>query len=78
MRHTSAPSCAPAALGLTAAELRLLPHLATQLSFREIAEAFFLSSHTVKAQVTSIYRKLGTSSRTQAIERARSLGLLPG
>ena len=71
-------SSAPAALGLTAAELRLLPQLATQLSFREIAEAFFLSSHTVKAQVTSIYRKLGASSRTQAIERARSLGLLPG
>jgi LuxR family maltose regulon positive regulatory protein len=71
-------SSAPAALGLTEAELRLLPHLATQLSFREIAEALFLSIHTVKAQVTSIYRKLGASSRTQAIERARSLGLLPG
>jgi LuxR family maltose regulon positive regulatory protein len=70
-------SSAPADLGLTAAELRLLPHLATQQSFREIAETFFLSIHTVKAQVTSIYRKLGASSRTQAIERARSLGLLP-
>ena len=70
-------SSAPAALGLTTAELRLLPHLATQQSFREIAETFFISTHTVKAQVTSIYHKLGVSSRTQAIERARSLGLLP-
>jgi hypothetical protein len=31
----------------------------------------------VKAQVTSIYRKLGVSSRTQAIDRGRTLGLLP-
>jgi LuxR family maltose regulon positive regulatory protein len=64
--------------GLTPAELRLLPLLATQRSFREIAAQLFVSAHTVKAQVTSIYRKLGVSSRTQAIERARSLSLLPG
>ena len=63
---------------LTPAELRLLPLLATQRSFREIAAELFVSAHTVKAQVTSIYRKLGVSSRTQAIERARSLSLLPG
>ena len=64
-------------IGLTPAELRLLPHLATQLSFREIAEQLFVSVHTVKAQVTSIYRKLSVSSRTQAIEQARRLGLRP-
>jgi LuxR family maltose regulon positive regulatory protein len=62
---------------LTPAELRLLPLLATQLSFREIAGQLFISVHTVKAQVTSIYRKLAVSSRTQAIERARRLSLLP-
>ena len=66
------------AVMLTAAELRLLPFLATQLSFREIAEQLFVSIHTVRAQVTSIYRKLGVSSRTQAIDRARDLGLIPG
>jgi LuxR family maltose regulon positive regulatory protein len=43
---------APNGLGLTPAELRLLPLLATQLSFREIAEQIFVSIHTVKAQVT--------------------------
>jgi LuxR family maltose regulon positive regulatory protein len=37
-----------------------------------------VSVHTVKAQVTSIYRKLGVSSRTQAIDRGRAVGLLPG
>jgi LuxR family transcriptional regulator, maltose regulon positive regulatory protein len=66
----------PGGVKLTPAELRLLPHLATQFSFQEIAEQFFVSVHTVKAQVTSIYRKLGATSRTQAIERARTLGLL--
>ena len=35
-----------------------------------------LSRHTVKAEVTSIYRKLGASSRDQAVMRARDLGLL--
>jgi LuxR family maltose regulon positive regulatory protein len=67
----------PEVLGLTPAELRLLPLLATQLSFREIGEHLFVSVHTVRSQVVSIYRKLGVSSRTQAIERSRDLGLLP-
>lgn len=61
---------------LTAAEMRLLPLLATQLTFREIGEQLFVSVHTVKAQVTSIYRKLHVSSRTQAIQAARRVGLL--
>ena len=43
----------------------------------EIADQPFVSVHTVKAPVTSIYRKLAVSSRTQAIDRGRSLGLLP-
>lgn len=63
---------------LTPAELRLLPLLATQHSFPQIAGQLFVSVHTIKAQVTSIYRKLGASSRSQAIDRARQLGLLPG
>jgi LuxR family transcriptional regulator, maltose regulon positive regulatory protein len=61
---------------LTAAELRVLPMLSTQLSFREIGENLFLSRHTVKTQAISTYRKLGVSSRSAAIERARDLGLL--
>jgi LuxR family maltose regulon positive regulatory protein len=70
-------SAAPALPRLTPAELRLLPLLATQRSLPEIAEQRCLSVHTIKAQVTSIYRKLGSSSRTQAIDRAHGLGLLP-
>ena len=69
---------APGASALTAAELRLLPILATHLSFPQIAEQMSLSRHTVKAEATSIYRKLGASSRDQAVMRARDLGLLDG
>jgi LuxR family maltose regulon positive regulatory protein len=64
------------ASALTAAELRLLPMLATHLSFPEIAAEVFLSPNTVKSTVHSIYRKLGASSRSQAVSRLRDLGLL--
>src|SRR5204863_9167503 len=63
---------------LTAAELRLLPMLATHLPFPEIGEELFLSRHTIKSQATSIYRKLGAASRSQAVAQARELGLLDG
>ena len=61
---------------LTAAELRLLPHLATHHSFREIGEGLYLSPHTVKTQAIAICRKFGVSSRSHAIQRAQDLGLL--
>jgi len=64
------------ASSLTAAELRLLPLLATHLSFQEIAERLFVSRNTVKTQVMSVYRKLGVSSRSDAIAAAADLGLL--
>jgi LuxR family maltose regulon positive regulatory protein len=64
------------ASSLTVAELRVLPLLATHLSFPEIAAELSLSPHTVKSQAISIYRKLGVSSRNQAVIRARELGLL--
>jgi LuxR family maltose regulon positive regulatory protein len=66
----------PGVSALTAAELRLLPLLGTCLSYREIAESRSLSRSTIKVQATSICRKLGASSRTQAVMRARDLGLL--
>jgi LuxR family maltose regulon positive regulatory protein len=64
------------AWSLTTAELRLLPLLPTHLSFREIGERLYLSRHTVKTQAISIYRKLGVSSRSEAIERMSEIGLL--
>jgi LuxR family maltose regulon positive regulatory protein len=61
---------------LTPAELRLLHKLPTHLSFREIAEESFVSANTVKTQARSIYRKLGVSSRAEAVACARTAGLL--
>jgi LuxR family maltose regulon positive regulatory protein len=61
---------------LTDAELRVLRYLPTHLSFAEIAEELFVSRNTVKTQAIAVYRKLEVSSRGQAVERARALGLL--
>jgi LuxR family transcriptional regulator, maltose regulon positive regulatory protein len=69
---------AAAAAGLTAAELRLLPLLATHLSFREIGEQLYVSRNTIKTQAISVYRKLGVSRRSDAIDRAAALGLIDG
>jgi LuxR family transcriptional regulator, maltose regulon positive regulatory protein len=66
------------ASSLTTAELRLLPLLTTHHSFREIGQRLQLSPHTVKGHAVSIYRKLGVSSRSQAIQRLRETGLLAG
>ena len=64
------------ATSLTAAELRLLPLLSTHLTLLEIGERLYLSRNTVKTQAVSIYRKLGVSSRSEAMQRVRELGLL--
>jgi LuxR family maltose regulon positive regulatory protein len=61
--------------GLTPAELRLLPLLATHLSFREIAQQLYVSRNTIKTQAISVYRKLGVSSRSEAVAEAQRLGL---
>ena len=61
---------------LTAAELRVLPLLSAHLSFPEIGAELQRSPSTVKSQAASIYRKLGAATRSQAVARARELGLL--
>jgi LuxR family maltose regulon positive regulatory protein len=63
------------ASALTTAELRLVPLLSTHLTYPEIGERLFLSRHTVKTHAGSVYRKLGVSSRAEAVERIRELGL---
>ena len=69
---------APGASSLTSAELRVLPLLSTHMSFPEIAAEMYLSPNTVKSQAVSLYRKLGVSSRSGAVARARELALLDG
>ena len=67
-----APPCEP----LTRGEARVLRYLPSNLSAREIADDLYLSLNTVKTHQRHLYRKLGARSRTQAVDRARALGLL--
>lgn len=61
---------------LTAAELRLLPYLATYQSLQQISEALVVGRETAKSQAASIYRKLGVSSRAEAVAEATRIGLI--
>jgi LuxR family transcriptional regulator, maltose regulon positive regulatory protein len=61
---------------LTPAEFRLLPYLQTYLTLAEIAERLCVSRNTVNSQIYAIYRKLGASSRREAVEQAIEKGLL--
>lgn len=55
------------------AVLRLLP---SEMSFREIGGALFISHNTVKTHAQRIYRKLGADTRAEAVARARELRLI--
>ena len=61
---------------LSPAELHILRLLATDLSQRQIGEKLFLSLNTIKTHARSVYRKLGVSTRQDALTRAAALGLL--
>ncbi|SKB10243.1 LuxR family transcriptional regulator [Aeromicrobium choanae] len=61
---------------LTPAELRVLPYLQTHLTIAQIGERLFVSRNTANSEIASIYRKLGVSSRGDAVVRATVLGLL--
>jgi LuxR family maltose regulon positive regulatory protein len=61
---------------LTNAELRVMRFLPTHLSFREIGDHTYVSANTVKTQANAIYRKLDVSCRSEAVTRAREIGLL--
>ena len=61
---------------LTPRELRVLKFLRSELSERDIGRELYVSYSTVHSHVRSIYRKLGVSSRAEALERGRELGIL--
>jgi len=61
---------------LTNGETRVLHGLPTNLSAREIAGELYLSVNTVKTHQRHLYQELDARSRSQAVERARTLGLL--
>jgi LuxR family maltose regulon positive regulatory protein len=72
----AAPDGGGTRAALTPAELRLLPFLTTHLTFREIGDQLYVSRNTIKTQAISVYRKLGVTSRSEAIKCAVDLGLV--
>jgi LuxR family maltose regulon positive regulatory protein len=74
----AAPPAGPQPLlePLTGSELRVLRYLPTHLSAPEIAGELYVSANTVKTHLRTLYAKLGAHRRTEAVDRARDLGLL--
>jgi len=70
------PAAAPPLEPLSDSEVRVLRYLPTNLSAREIANELYVSTNTVKTHMHHLYAKLGTHRRGEAVERARTLGLL--
>jgi ATP/maltotriose-dependent transcriptional regulator MalT len=52
--------------------------VATGLSNKEIAERVFVSEHTVKKHLNNLYFKLDVTRRTQAVSKAKQLGIIIG
>ena len=71
-------SAVPSAMALSSAEERVLRLLPTHLSLGEIGDELHITRNTVKSHVGAVYRKLQASTRTEAVARARDLGLLSG
>lgn len=63
-------------LQITEREFEVLGHIASGLSNKEIAEQLFLSESTIKTHVSNLLNKLDARRRTQAVERARTIGIL--
>ena len=61
---------------LSEGEFRVLRLLASDLTQREIGAELYVSLNTIKSHTRSIFRKLGASSREQAVARARELELI--
>jgi LuxR family transcriptional regulator, maltose regulon positive regulatory protein len=72
----AATRAAGGAWSLTSAEVRVLQLLPTHLSYPAVAQRLQVSPNTVKTHVRAVYRKLGASSRSEAVALALALGLL--
>jgi len=70
-------TAAIASLGITLREQEVLGLLAAGKSNKEIADKLGISPNTVKTQIASLYHKLEVQRRTQAVQKARELALIP-
>ena len=85
MRVLAPPPAAPfdgnpraaQSLGLSERELEVLAELAAGYANKEIAARLHVSPNTVKTHVARVFEKLGANRRTEAIRKARELGLVP-
>jgi LuxR family maltose regulon positive regulatory protein len=75
-RIASQPRVVWAAEPLTAREVSVLRLLGGTLSLREIGQELYVSSNTVKTHTQAIYRKLGVSTRRDAVEQGRHRGIV--
>jgi ATP/maltotriose-dependent transcriptional regulator MalT/CheY-like chemotaxis protein len=73
---TSSSRSQPLVEPLTNRELDILDLLAQRLQNKEIADKLFISTETVKSHLNNIYQKLNVSNRRDAVEKAKSLGIL--
>jgi NarL family two-component system response regulator LiaR len=64
-------------LGLSSREMEVLQLMAEGLSNNEIAEKLFLSLNTIKTHSSKVFEKLEVKRRTQAVEKARRLSIIP-
>lgn len=64
-------------LGLSKRELEVLALMAAGMSNREIAEQLFVSLNTIKTHLSNVFLKLDVQRRTQAVDKARRLSLVP-
>jgi DNA-binding CsgD family transcriptional regulator len=67
---------AQAALGITASEMTVLQEIAAGRSNKEIAARLNISPNTVKTHAARLFEKLGAKRRTDAVKRARDLGIV--
>ena len=63
--------------GISKREYEILELIAQGLSNQEIASKMFLSVHTIKTHITNLFTKLDVKRRTQAVVKAREMGLVP-
>ena len=66
-----------ASLGLTGQEMKVLARLAAGQSNKEIAQTLGLSPNTVKTHIANLFAKLEVARRSQAVNKARELALIP-
>lgn len=70
-------SAAQESLGITEREFEVLRLVAAGRSNKEIAQTLAVSPNTIKTHLSRLFEKLEASRRTEAIVRARELGLIP-